>query len=487
MTKKVLFEVRERSADPAFQVVEDENGLIQTHYGATYASEANVRVGVQAQTNPDGVTSLVVAGGNISTLGSIITVGSGGQYGTIQEAIDYIATQAAFTAYTNTLSGAASPITAGTITSWAQGSHIASCGTMPIMEAGSAIGLQNYLFARLGAEAYYYPVESAAVAFGGGSPTLHFSMRRLGTTISSSTPITWWRPVFYKIVLLDAFIYESVAITADMHVVFEGLGHTVWYGQVGASVSVKNGSIYFSNVELYSGSNNIGDVTDNTLRLKYLNSVLRAIGPDGWSPECNVGSVEVQGCLLQHSPNADRGHIFNWNTLGDMAIRNSVWQVNNANASGVGALSSAYLVDRLNCRNIILDGVRAEISDEQGNLGRASFIGDVAQSASPFSGTGANKVFLNDLTMWYRNTFAGDVTDTNCNLSIMTIHSAWSGAVIDINRVSIIAPRVGGGATVSKKLVEKASSPGGACTVNYGKSCEALAGDTDANIAYNSL
>ena len=47
MVKKVLFEVRERSTDPAFQVVEDDNGDIQTHYGATYNSEDGVQVGAR--------------------------------------------------------------------------------------------------------------------------------------------------------------------------------------------------------------------------------------------------------------------------------------------------------------------------------------------------------------------------------------------------------------------------------------------------------
>lgn len=62
MAKKVLFEVRERSEDPAFQIVEDDNGVIQIHYGATYASEANLRVGVTAQTI-NGATVLMGAGG----------------------------------------------------------------------------------------------------------------------------------------------------------------------------------------------------------------------------------------------------------------------------------------------------------------------------------------------------------------------------------------------------------------------------------------
>lgn len=51
MAKKVLFEVRERSADPAFQVVEDENGEIQTHYGATYLSETPTSVGARIKNN----------------------------------------------------------------------------------------------------------------------------------------------------------------------------------------------------------------------------------------------------------------------------------------------------------------------------------------------------------------------------------------------------------------------------------------------------
>lgn len=59
MAKKILFEVRERSTDPSFQVIEDDNGTVQLHLGATYASEENVRTVVTAQTNPDGSMSLV--------------------------------------------------------------------------------------------------------------------------------------------------------------------------------------------------------------------------------------------------------------------------------------------------------------------------------------------------------------------------------------------------------------------------------------------
>lgn len=66
MAKKVLFEVRERSTDPAFQVIEDDNGVIQTHYGATYASEADVMVGAKLSTDASGNTVLVGAGGSAS-------------------------------------------------------------------------------------------------------------------------------------------------------------------------------------------------------------------------------------------------------------------------------------------------------------------------------------------------------------------------------------------------------------------------------------
>lgn len=59
MAKKILFEVRERGVDPSFQVIEDDNGNIQTHYGATYNSEANRRIGAQLVTDP--ITGAVTA------------------------------------------------------------------------------------------------------------------------------------------------------------------------------------------------------------------------------------------------------------------------------------------------------------------------------------------------------------------------------------------------------------------------------------------
>jgi YD repeat-containing protein len=70
MAKKILFEVRERSTDGAFQVIEDDNGDIQTHYGATYNSEANVRVGVTAVTNPDSSVTLYAESVAIQTGGT---------------------------------------------------------------------------------------------------------------------------------------------------------------------------------------------------------------------------------------------------------------------------------------------------------------------------------------------------------------------------------------------------------------------------------
>lgn len=54
MTKKVLFEVRELSTDPAFQVVEDDNGVLQTHYGATYANPTPQYVGAKYTLNGSG-------------------------------------------------------------------------------------------------------------------------------------------------------------------------------------------------------------------------------------------------------------------------------------------------------------------------------------------------------------------------------------------------------------------------------------------------
>jgi len=66
MTKKILFEVRELSTDPSFQVVEEEDGSAQTHFGATYASEADVRVGIT--TKKVGADFVLYAGTELLTL-----------------------------------------------------------------------------------------------------------------------------------------------------------------------------------------------------------------------------------------------------------------------------------------------------------------------------------------------------------------------------------------------------------------------------------
>lgn len=78
MAKKVLFEVRELSTDPAFQVVEDDNGELQTHFGATYSSETPTNVGAKwnftntALVDPTGVNPYGKAAPDLDADGNII-------------------------------------------------------------------------------------------------------------------------------------------------------------------------------------------------------------------------------------------------------------------------------------------------------------------------------------------------------------------------------------------------------------------------------
>ena len=77
MVKKVLFEVRELSTDPAFQVVEDENGELQTHYGADYLISTPTNIGAKwnptntALVDPTGVNPYGKAAPDLDVDGNI--------------------------------------------------------------------------------------------------------------------------------------------------------------------------------------------------------------------------------------------------------------------------------------------------------------------------------------------------------------------------------------------------------------------------------
>lgn len=403
-----------------------------------------------------------------STPMNTLTVGTGGEYATIQEAIDYIATQPAFIQVI--------PTTPAEITSWTIGTSTATLSTIPAIST-SNIGIQEKYWIKVTGDNNYYPVEGLGVAFGGTPVTLNLAMKRLGATIAVSTAFTWWRENQFTILLLDDYVNQTCNINTDMNVVIKGLTKTWLNGTFTMGATFYSGKVHLVGIE--HSIDNISWTTANTVKLILEQCKVLPLGPDGYSPGGICGSVHFFDGEFTMSPSASRGHIFNIRTAGDFIIRNSIWHVVNANASGVASLSNAYLTDRINSRNVILDNIKAVVYDPLGKFSSISFIGDDLTNF-----VGADYIYMNDLSIWYKDSFAGDVTATTLNISAFIAHSGWTKGVFDINKISIVAPRTT--ATLNKKLVHLASAPS-PITVNVGRSTESLPYDAHANITYNVL
>lgn len=178
------------------------------------------------------VTGLVdpVTGLTHATLGtSVITVGAGGMYSTIQSAIDYLETLTQFEA----VSGVGS---SPTVTAWTQHSDEL---TVTGLAGATNLGREGYWFTHASLSGRLYPCEATLGLLG---TKLISRMRRIEATFSGSEALSFYRPIVRTIMLLPGANYdEDITFSVPVCVRLLGDGVAKHEGTISFTTGVTHG------------------------------------------------------------------------------------------------------------------------------------------------------------------------------------------------------------------------------------------------------
>lgn len=300
--------------------------------------------------NADGSTSLVGSDGSaISTLGNVITCGAGGQFATVQAAIDYVETLDAFTLFTPSANTWA-------ITAWAQGSDIATTTGNATMPNSSYVSEMAFWATIPSLNGVLYPVDGPH-----SFDKMVFGMRRREATFAGNEAISFYLPNTYTILLLDNHISEAVTIDAPCNVVFRSLGGATWIGTLTTGNGMTHGSITFDGVTTYTGFLLMTPAT-NLVKLVYRNSQVEGINDiftDG-----DWGSLLMIESVLKTNARVPTGHNILVKAAGDMSVINSRFMVHSGNI----ASADVRLFDYTECRRLRIEGTGMIVHDENGAM-----------------------------------------------------------------------------------------------------------------------
>jgi hypothetical protein len=349
-----------------------------------------------------GATALLAGGAAISTIGSTITVGSGGQFSTIQAAINYAQTKPVWT-----LKQAA----AFTCSAWAQNSSTLTVNQLPPV---SMMADEWFLLA---GDTHYYQLDGSS-----GTTTILSSMRRIETAVSGTPAANTYKANVYRILLLDDHYEELVTINGDCHLQFDGNGRTVWHGGV-SNNGMNNGSVSFDLMNIENSGPFMGDNTLGTAGIgngwSFENAVslhlggtltINALSQDFFSPYCYIGKVTSKHTKFIHHCHVPLAHMNNFHARGDIVFESPVHTVKVENT----VVSDCRFIDFPTCRRLVVSGLSSTINDPLGVLSNYYVVAntqyaldvDVSGTTISSNGTGATNFQVIDIETGTAPTFS---------------------------------------------------------------------------------
>lgn len=393
----------------------------------------------------------------------VLTVGEGGQFATIQAAIDYIETQDAFTPITMSANGA--------VTVWAQNATTFTPSTTATTSAGAFVTPVPFekVWFKVADDTFYYPLEEVV-------GTAHASqkistIRRIEASLGGAKAMTWYKQNDFTIMLLDAYTSEAFTISDNVFVNFIGTSRNVLQMSVTKTANFKSGKLAFSDLIVSAitsgGAFWTGWDSVNTIAIEFFGGEIASVHDDFILPTTKYGSIRAEGVIVTQQPTAAQGHCFAPDTTqGDIVLQNIVWRpIAHSSLTGL-SWDNAFLVDlAATARKIIISGVNAFIRNKYGD-----FI-DIAIFGS------TNRVHTADVHISDCHIIAPDSSTTNFQIAIL-------GAVSTGCSLTLTGNTIDANTSGTVKLVDAGANPAGACTVKVGRGNSVVKCDVQANITY---
>lgn len=278
-------------------------------------------VPAMVQTDANGAVSLVGPDGPISVGGlgdNTLTVGAGGQFPTIQAAIDSLASYEFFPAD----AGTDLPTT---ITAW---NNLTNSITATGGNVASGRFQQDLWISHASSNGRRYPV----LSWTSSSTLVRTRCKRLESNFSGSEAISWARESLVTILLLPGKHVEAVTINFPCAIKFSGLGDsTEWNTAVGNSPIKIGTSCTHGRIIIDSFKTNTITFFGNTINLLANAVIMRAQNiisygaNDGiFSPGVEAGVVEEVDCVTYASPSVPLGHHTLVNCTGEVIATGNI-------------------------------------------------------------------------------------------------------------------------------------------------------------------
>ena len=391
---------------------------------------------------PNGIeTSKVVITGD-----RVLTVGTNGQYTTLQAAIDYIETQDSFIATTNIepLVDLGGGFYSGySISDWAQDSETITYTRENTSAA--EISYDKGLWLGVDSEDQLYKMRYMRYRYSVGTETIQVDGRRIGASISSATEaFTTYKENIWTIDLLDSEYNETITIDANVCVRFKGNG-AKWSSKTDAVSAISRGTNFkygvleFVDIKLDNSrpsafmSHEEGWDTANTIDLRFLEGTeLRTVTPDLMSPSINIGTMLARGCSLQSNPTGGTTHFFFFVARGSCQVHRSNWEF-----IGVGEgvyRCGAYLFDATKASHIIVAGLNVQMTGPVDNLSEVGIV-----KGARFS----ENTYVSDVTVTCQQPLAnatGDITLVDMEEIAASVDPSASSPSVHINNCHLSVP-----------------------------------------------
>lgn len=398
--------------DLADQVVEAGNGVV-VGFGA-YSNEA--RFATDASGN---VTGLVGADGKVhATLGSnVLTVGAGGRFATLQEAITYLATLPQFELVTGIG-------TSPTVTAWNQGSdQLTTTG----LAGQQQLNREGYWFTHASLGGRLYPID---MALGVAGTPLVAKFRRSEASFSGSEALSFYKPIMHTIYILPGTeLDENILIPGSVCMTILGDGNTRWDGTISGASAITHGiwriqGIESSTISKARAANATG------VALELIDCHQNGIN-DGWlSPEAKYGSIDIIGGSARQSTSISLGHFIVAECAGDLTVDGLRVEVDTQNTLPVADYRLVDIDTVGAYRKIVTSRVILDVYDPNGGMKKCAIIGD---NYSPAFVTGCQINYYSPVASTTELAIAHDDMDgavgsglcviTGCDISAPPLHT----------------------------------------------------------------
>ena len=313
-----------------------------------------------------------------------LSVGSGGQFSTIQAAIDFIEAQndcfiEVETSHTDYQDIGGGVFVGISVESWAQDSNIINMNVG--VGATDITRPSRNLWLGVNSETRLYPFIGAKDSL---SNIGYVDCNRIEASIAaaSNEAFTLYRENPYVIELLDSVYTEIVTIDAPLCIIFEGQGKANWYRPDSATstscivrgVNFTHGVIDFSHMVMTNsesgsflrgggGASNLWDANIpanyNTIALRIHNETLISVtGTDFMSPNIALGNVLINNIKIDHSATSVLAHMFVFSCRGSLSVNNVQW-----NCTSLSANSDFLLLDGSQARKIRVNNIDTDMYD----------------------------------------------------------------------------------------------------------------------------